>query len=141
MDETIYRNPDGTVAIFALRCGHHADNSYQPQGEEFTRCRVCNGRTESRPPMTQPEVEEAPRQTLEVPNDGRSVWEMVCNYLMGTRQAEDIPDPEWIRGTCPECGSPLVSDMVFIAGKGYFCVWSCWNVRLAEPTCTFGRTL
>ena len=37
------------------------------------------------------------------------------------------PDPQWIRGRCPECGDDLVSNLYYIGGKGYILVWECWG--------------
>ena len=43
------------------------------------------------------------------------------------RRGEGRPDPQWVRGRCPECGDDLVSNLYYIGGKGYLLVWECWG--------------
>jgi hypothetical protein len=51
------------------------------------------------------------------------------------------PDPQWIRGTCPECGEVLVSNLYYIGGKGYILVWQCWASLGEKPTCSYQKVL
>lgn len=37
------------------------------------------------------------------------------------------PKAEWVRGTCPVCFSPVVSNCYYVGGRGYLVVWECWN--------------
>ncbi|GEM_PF-710465 len=46
--------------------------------------------------------------------------------------AEGRPDPQWVRGRCPECGDDLVSNMYYVGGKGYIIRWECWS-RITKP--------
>jgi hypothetical protein len=45
----------------------------------------------------------------------------------------DAPDPMWVRGTCPCCGSALVSNLYYCADKGYRIRWECWQT-LEDPS-------
>lgn len=48
------------------------------------------------------------------------------------------PDPEErVRGTCPRCGEPVVSEMRYTVGQGYVIVWSCLDVQ----ACRYWRVL
>ncbi len=63
----------------------------------------------------------------------------------GHLPADDIdqPDPSWVRGACPHCGGPVVSNSWYIGGRGYIVTLDCWN-RLGshkEPTCNYRRVL
>jgi hypothetical protein len=52
------------------------------------------------------------------------------------------PDPQWVRGRCPECGDDLVSNLYYIGGKGYLMVWECWSSLGEEPRrCQYRRVL
>jgi hypothetical protein len=51
------------------------------------------------------------------------------------------PDPQWVRGRCPECGDDLVSNLYYIGGKGYLMIWECWNSLGENPRCTYRRVL
>lgn len=51
------------------------------------------------------------------------------------------PDPQWVRGRCPECGDDLVSNMYYIGGKGYLVIWECWGSLSEQPGCTYRRVL
>ncbi len=37
------------------------------------------------------------------------------------------PDPQSVRGRCPECGDDLVSNLYYIPGEGYLIRWECWS--------------
>jgi hypothetical protein len=49
------------------------------------------------------------------------------------------PDPEWIRGTCPCCGSPVVSNAYHVGGHpgGYVILHECWQSLGEAPTCRY----
>lgn len=55
------------------------------------------------------------------------------------------PDPDDVRGTCPVCGSEVVSGVFYIPGvnqKGAYCiVWSCWESEGSHPSCDYVRLL
>lgn len=51
------------------------------------------------------------------------------------------PDPEWVRGVCPECGDDLVSNLYYVGGKGYLIRWECWSAINETPTCTYRKVL
>ncbi len=53
----------------------------------------------------------------------------------------DRPEPEWVRGLCPECGDALVSNMYYVGGKGYLIVWECWESLSESPKCDYRRVL
>lgn len=55
--------------------------------------------------------------------------------------ADGRPDPQWIRGTCPECGDDLVSNLYYVGGKGYLLVWECWSGLGERPSCCYRRVL
>lgn len=54
---------------------------------------------------------------------------------------QDRPDPQWIRGKCPNCGDDLVSNLYHIAGRGYFIRWECWSSLKDTPTCDYKKML
>lgn len=54
---------------------------------------------------------------------------------------DERPDPKWVRGRCPDCGEDLVSNLYYIEGKGYLCVWECWSYRREDSECTYRRVL
>lgn len=58
-----------------------------------------------------------------------------------SRLPDGRPDPEWIRGTCPKCGDDLVSNLYYVAGKGYLIKWRCWGNESNPPTCDYSKTL
>ncbi len=64
---------------------------------------------------------------------------------IAVRQACDAlpasPRPEWVRGVCPNCGQPVVSNCYYIGGRGYLCVWECWNSLAETPSCTYRKVL
>ena len=51
------------------------------------------------------------------------------------------PDPQWVRGRCPECGDDLISNMYFTPGCGYIIRWECWSSRGETPQCGYQRVL
>lgn len=51
------------------------------------------------------------------------------------------PGPEWVRGTCPQCGDLLVSNCYYTQGRGYLIVWECWGSLGRQPTCDYRRVL
>lgn len=51
------------------------------------------------------------------------------------------PDPEWVRGVCPECGDDLVSNLYYVGGKGYLIRWECWSSLKETPTCSYRKVL
>jgi hypothetical protein len=71
--------------------------------------------------------------------------------LEGTRTLEPMhmaglgkanrPGPEWVRGTCPECGDALVSNWYYLGGRGYVVCWECWSSLGRAPRCTYRRVL
>ena len=54
---------------------------------------------------------------------------------------EARPDPQWVRGRCPECGDDLVSNLYYIGGKGYLLVWECWASLGEDPACRYRKVL
>jgi hypothetical protein len=58
-----------------------------------------------------------------------------------TLTSDGRPDPQWVRGRCPECGDDLVSNMYYIGGKGYLVIWECWGSLSEQPGCTYRRVL
>ena len=61
----------------------------------------------------------------------------------GTRtlRSDDRPQPEWVRGRCPECGDDLVSNLYYIGGKGYLLTWECWSSLGEAPRCHYRKVL
>ena len=59
----------------------------------------------------------------------------------GYNEETNEPLEEWIRGVCPQCEGKLVSNVYYVGGKGYICVWECWNSLRAEPTCSYRKVL
>lgn len=60
------------------------------------------------------------------------------------RQAYDgksDPDSQWVRGACPVCGQPLVSNCYYIPGKGYLILHQCWASLGENPTCDYQKVL
>ena len=61
------------------------------------------------------------------------------------RQAYDAllaePKPEWTRGTCPECGESVVSNCYYVGGRGYLCVWECWQSLGENPICGYRKVI
>ena len=68
--------------------------------------------------------------------------------LAGLPQADPVrhaegerPDPQSVRGRCPECGDDLVSNLYYIAGEGYLIRWECWSSLSEEPACRYQKVL
>ncbi len=61
------------------------------------------------------------------------------------RQAYDgtseRPRPEWVRGTCPQCGDELVANAYYVGGKGYLCLHECWSSLGDSPSCAYRKVL
>jgi hypothetical protein len=53
----------------------------------------------------------------------------------------DQPKPGWVRGTCPTCGAPVVSNSYYIGGAGYKIVWECQHSLGEVPTCAYRKVL
>lgn len=51
------------------------------------------------------------------------------------------PKAEWVRGICPQCGQPLVSNCYYIGGRGYLVTWDCWASLGMNPTCRYRKVL
>jgi len=51
------------------------------------------------------------------------------------------PDPQSVRGRCPECGDDLVSNLYYVPGEGYLIVWSCWRSLAETPCCGYQKVL
>ena len=52
-----------------------------------------------------------------------------------------IPQPEWVRGRCPDCGDHLVSNCYYVGGKGYVICWECWSSLSGRPTCGYRKVI
>lgn len=50
-------------------------------------------------------------------------------------------DPEWIRGACPSCGEPVISNCYYETGRGYLIVWECAASLGDAPSCDYRRVL
>ena len=67
--------------------------------------------------------------------------------VQSVRQAYDKPTPdgqpkpEWTRGTCPQCGAPVVANAYYVGGRGYLCLWECWQSLGETPACTYRKVL
>jgi len=56
--------------------------------------------------------------------------------------AGERPDPQSVRGRCPECGDDLVSNLYYIPGEGYLIKWQCWgSLAEAEALCRYSKVL
>ena len=56
-------------------------------------------------------------------------------------KAAGQPNPEWVRGVCPQCGEPVVSNCYYVGGKGYICTWECWASLHDPPTCGYRKVI
>ena len=65
----------------------------------------------------------------------------VAGASIARRTQETRPDPQWVRGRCPECGDDLVSNLYYIGGKGYLLVWECWASLGEDPACRYRKVL
>ena len=67
--------------------------------------------------------------------------------VQSVRQAYDKPTPdgqpkpEWVRGVCPQCGEPVVSNSYYIGGRGYLIVFECWQSLGETPACTYRKVI
>lgn len=61
--------------------------------------------------------------------------------LAPRRTDDGRPDPQWVRGRCPECGDDLVSNLYYIGGKGYVIRWECWGSLQENPQCHYKKVL
>ena len=53
----------------------------------------------------------------------------------------DRPRAEWVRGTCPQCGEPTVSNCYYVGGKGYLIAHECWASLGENPSCSYRKVL
>jgi len=53
----------------------------------------------------------------------------------------DRPRPEWVRGTCPQCGEVLVSNCYYVGGRGYLITRECWASLGENPACSYRKVL
>lgn len=71
--------------------------------------------------------------------------ELVTTDRQTCRQAYDgitaEPKPEWVRGECPQCGQPVVSNCYYVGGRGYLITHECWASLGEKPTCTYRKVL
>lgn len=51
------------------------------------------------------------------------------------------PNPEWVRGVCPQCGSPLVSNCYYVGQRGYIVAHECWQSLGDNPTCGYRKII
>jgi hypothetical protein len=72
-------------------------------------------------------------------------WNRFADRVSGrpnaTVRRTDRPEQQWVRGTCPECGEDLVSNMDASGGDCYLIFWECWASLGATPTCNYRRAL
>lgn len=54
---------------------------------------------------------------------------------------QERPDTDWVRATCPSCGSEIVSNAYYVGGRGYVIIWECWESLGEAPTCDYRRRL
>lgn len=54
--------------------------------------------------------------------------------------ADGRPNPQWVRGRCPECGDDLVSNLYYVSGQ-YLIAWECWASLSENPTCQYRQIL
>lgn len=61
------------------------------------------------------------------------------------RAAAERPEPESVRGACPVCHAPVVSECEYLPGRGYVIAWCCWESlptpERPEPRCDYRRVL
>lgn len=55
--------------------------------------------------------------------------------------ARSAPDPSWVRGDCPLCQSPVVSNLYYVGGRGYLLKWECWRSLSDPKECTYSRVV
>ena len=56
-------------------------------------------------------------------------------------KADGPPDPAWVRGACPLCGAPVVSNCYYVGGRGFLVLWECWESLRETPGCTYRKVL
>lgn len=49
------------------------------------------------------------------------------------------PADETVRGYCPLCHRPVVSERVYTTGKGYLIIWACLGKKTGD--CDFAKVL
>jgi len=49
----------------------------------------------------------------------------------------DGPDPMLVRGTCPQCGAALVSNLYYCSANGYRIRWECWRMLDSPSPCDY----
>ena len=59
----------------------------------------------------------------------------------GVPQYAPQPRKEWVVGTCPLCGSPVVRNSYYVGGKGYLLVEECWEALSFPARCTHRQLL
>src|SRR5215218_57244 len=86
---------------------------------------------------------EANRKGPNTMNGSSVVEEQTTTTVMGAHRHAlgERPDPQWVRGRCPECGDDLVSNLYYIGGKGYLLVWQCWSALSDSPACRYQKVL
>lgn len=74
---------------------------------------------------------------------GREGSLMVKPIEERTVHRDTHPDPDWVRGVCHDCGSPVVSNTYYVGGKGYIIQWECWKSLgpMEEQTCDYKRVI
>ena len=77
--------------------------------------------------------------TLETKAAVESVPESVRQASDG--KADGPPAPAWVRGACPLCGAPVVSNAYYVGGRGYKILFECWESLRATPACTYRQAL
>ncbi len=53
----------------------------------------------------------------------------------------DRPKPEWVRGICPQCGEPVVSNCYYVGGRGFLVVYECWASLAETATCVYRKVV
>jgi hypothetical protein len=51
------------------------------------------------------------------------------------------PRPEWVRGTCPQCGAEIVANCYYVASRGYLILHQCWESLGDNPTCAYRKVI
>ena len=51
------------------------------------------------------------------------------------------PRPEWVVGTCPLCGGPLVRNNYYVGGKGLMLIEECWGALSFPAECSHRQRL
>lgn len=57
--------------------------------------------------------------------------------ISGQERRGDRPDPEWLCGVCPACGSDCVSNCYYLGGRGYLVFVECWEALGESPRCHY----